>query len=470
MARPTFLSILRKKLRIWIFLPSLVFVLGLGILMANSAYNEVKKRNRTVSGAISYYISSYIDGSLHALRYFSKRIAPGESDMKKSLENFYGAYPHFERLLWLSREGTILAAAPAGAEGLPFPIKIAPQPGGSIITRPIVSPESGHPVIYLGVPHPAGNMLVGEMDTLTLSQHLGGMLPPGNIIILTDAFGNIVSHPDRAKVLRQENIGDMPLLQAREQEGRVLTKMFTHEDRLYIGSLARIPGEDWKIMILSQASTVFIPVIQAVLALIALVTTLFLIARALLGNSIKTGLVLPLEDFIDDIKQLAAGGDIADAPFRATYRELEAVEEEFRTMSREVRGREEELCENAERYRALFEDNQLVLLLVDPVTGGIMDSNKQAARYYGYTRTTLNALTIHDLDANSRDTVQGMIDTVQANHDASHFRTRHKLAGDVLRDVEVHVSPMTIRGEPRNFVTVIDIARESEVPADPDDA
>lgn len=459
MARPTFLSILKKTLRTWIFLPSMILVLSLGILLANSSYSEVKKRNRAVSGAISYYISSYIDGALYALKHFSKRLSPTKADLNKSLLSFYGAYPHFERLLWLSRDGTILAAAPTGAEGLPFPIKPAASTGGAVITRPIISPDSGHPVIYLGVALPTGNMLIGEMDTLTLSQHLGGMLPPGNTIILTDSFGNIVSHPDRARVLRQENVGDMPLMRAQAQDGNIATKMFTHDGNLYIGSLARIPGEDWKILILSQASTVFIPVIQTVLALIALATTLFLIVSALLNNALKTGLVLPLEDFIDDIKQLASGEDITATPARSAYRELETVEEEFRKMAREVRGREDELSENTEYYRALFEDNQLIMFLVDPLSGRIMASNKQAARFYGYSKATLNALTVHDLDANSRDTVQGMIDTAQANHDASHFRTRHVLANDETRDVEIHISPMTIRGEPRDFITVVDISR-----------
>jgi len=467
--RPTFLQILRRTLRTWIFLPGILFILVLGALQANNAYRAIEKRNRVVSGAISYYITTYISDALYALKHFSKGIGPATKDMNKNLETFYNAYPHFERLLWLSKDKIILTAAPFGAEGLPFPIRMDIRHEGGIISKPIVSPGSGQPVLYLGVKYHTGNILVGEMDTLALSQHLGGLLPPGNTIILADAYGNIVSHPDLSKVLRQENIGDLPLMAAPHSEERVRTSFFTHDGTLYIGSLATIPGENWKIIISSKASTVFIPILETVLALLALLTTLFLLFSALLNNALKAGLVLPLDDLIHDIKQLGMGADISDKPIRSTYRELETVEEEFRKMCREVRGREEELSENAERYRALFHDNQLVLLLVDPLTGDILDNNKRAVEYYGYAQNTLRSLTLFDINAESGTVAKKIMERPWNSGAATTIRTKHTLASGEVREVDLLISPMTIHGTPRNFVTVIDASQTSRGNSDPRD-
>lgn len=459
MASPTFMTVLRRTLRAWIFIPAVFFVLAIGLLLANNAYTQVKKRNRVVSGAISYYVSSYIGDALRSLNHFSKQMGPQDIDIKTTMAGFYGASPHFERLLWLSSDGIILAAAPSGAEGLGFPVKMNFDAENTIISRPIISPRSGRPVIYLGVGFFSGGMLVGEMDTLTLSQHLGGLLPPGNTIILADRFGNIVSHPDRDKVLQQENIGDLSLLENTDSSG-TYTKLFTFDGKLYIGSVSTIAEEGWKILIISETYTVFTPILQTMLALLAVIATLFFMVRAQLNNSLKTGLIHPLEDFVDDIRSLAQGREIPEPPFKASYHELETVEEEFRKMSREVRRREEELSENAERYRALFYDNRLVQLLVDPSDGAILDANRAAVAYYSYPVSVYKAMTIFDINTTPEEVVRDLMTKAAEQGPACSVTTQHRLANGEKREVEVFISPMVHQGKTLLFTTVVDLGNK----------
>lgn len=456
MRRPTFIAVLKRTLRLWVFLPGVACILGMGLLFAHNGYTEIKKRNHAVSGAISQYVFLYLDDTIHALNHFIKRIGPDNTEVNDLLAILFGTSPHFKRLLWLSEDGTILAASPSGTEGLTFPINLNFSNGRKFISRLVISPDSGAPVIYLGEKLRSGNILVGELDAIILSRHLGGLLPPGNTFILTDRFGNIISHPDRDKVLQQENIGDIPLLSDPKKPSSA-TRLFIYDGTLSIGSVATVPGADWKIIILSNASTVFAPVLNTVLFMFGMVMLLFLLINSLLNKRLTTGLVHPLETFIDDMRKLAAGGDISGHPERSTFREMETVEEEFRKMFREVRGREEELSENAERYRALFYDNRLVQLLTDPTTGKILDVNRRALDYYGYARSTFDTLTIFDINAQSEEFILQVVRRAQSLTTGTTTLTRHALAGGEERDVEVHISPMILHGTVHHFVTVIDV-------------
>lgn len=44
------------------------------------------------------------------------------------------------------------------------------------------------------------------------------------------------------------------------------------------------------------------------------------------------------------------------------------------------------LSESESRYQSLFENNHVVMLLIDPDTGAVMDANPSACAYYGWSR------------------------------------------------------------------------------------
>ena len=90
---------------------------------------------------------------------------------------------------------------------------------------------------------------------------------------------------------------------------------------------------------------------------------------------------------------------IADsgAPIRDGQGAMTGVVLVFRDQTEE-RAARNTLRESEERFRAMFERHQAVMLTIEPETGAIVDGNEAAQRYYGYSRDELRNLNFRDID------------------------------------------------------------------------
>jgi PAS domain S-box-containing protein len=107
---------------------------------------------------------------------------------------------------------------------------------------------------------------------------------------------------------------------------------------------------------------------------------------------------------------------------------------------------EEALQKSESRYRSLFQNNQAVMLLIDPATGDIVAANPAACFFYGYTHKELTRKKITDINLAAPEQVFGDMGRVKATEE-SHFFFKHRLAGGEVRDVEVYSCPLQVRGQ-----------------------
>lgn len=100
------------------------------------------------------------------------------------------------------------------------------------------------------------------------------------------------------------------------------------------------------------------------------------------------------------------------------------------------------LRESEERFRKLFEDHASIQLHIDPKNGQIIDANKAAEKFYGWTRHELQQKTIFDLNTLSKEAV---INEMKKASSAlkNHFEFQHRLKNGEIRDVEVFSSKIT---------------------------
>jgi PAS domain S-box-containing protein len=121
----------------------------------------------------------------------------------------------------------------------------------------------------------------------------------------------------------------------------------------------------------------------------------------------------------------------------------------------------EALAESEERYRSLFENSHAAMLLIDPETGAIVDANPAATEYYGYSREEFLDHRITDL--NTLEPEQAKKEMQQARDQARrHFEFKHRLAGGVVRDVEVFSGPIRVQGRELLYSIVHDITARKE--------
>jgi len=135
----------------------------------------------------------------------------------------------------------------------------------------------------------------------------------------------------------------------------------------------------------------------------------------------------------------------------AIRRELQDAE-----VRRERRRAEEALRESEARFRGLFEDNQAVMLLIDPDTGQIVDANRAAVAYYGYPRDALRGMTIWEINILPREEVLAEMTRARTG-ERRHFLFRHRLASGEVRDVEVYSGPVSVAGKTLLYSIIFDV-------------
>lgn len=96
-----------------------------------------------------------------------------------------------------------------------------------------------------------------------------------------------------------------------------------------------------------------------------------------------------------------------------------------------------------ELYKSLFEESHAIMLLINPDNGAIIDANASACAFYQYPRHELLALTIYDINTLSAEQIQTEMHNAKTTK-RTYFNFQHRLANDVVRDVEVYSSPIVI--------------------------
>lgn len=115
------------------------------------------------------------------------------------------------------------------------------------------------------------------------------------------------------------------------------------------------------------------------------------------------------------------------------------------------------LRESEERFRNIFEKSKVIMLLIDPEEGSIIDANMAAAEFYGYSHEQLCSMKIQDINQLSPDEVYKER-AVALNESRNYFIFPHRLANNDIRWVEVCSSPVLISNKHLLFSIIHDIS------------
>lgn len=120
------------------------------------------------------------------------------------------------------------------------------------------------------------------------------------------------------------------------------------------------------------------------------------------------------------------------------------------------------LEESRSDYMNLFEDHAAVKMLIDPLTGNIVDVNNAAARYYGWTRENLRRMNISEINTLSQKELEEEIAKALLNKNI-HFEFKHRLANGETRDVEIFSSRINFNNKVLLHSIVHDITDRKRV-------
>ncbi|MDE5421531.1 ATP-binding protein [Ancylomarina sp. DW003] len=104
---------------------------------------------------------------------------------------------------------------------------------------------------------------------------------------------------------------------------------------------------------------------------------------------------------------------------------------------------EKTLLKSEEKFHKIFDEHAAVKLLIDPNTRNIVDANKSAANYYGWSCEDLKKMKIGDLDILSYQEITKKIERILFEN-SDQFESKHQLKDGSVRNVEVLCSKIRI--------------------------
>lgn len=114
------------------------------------------------------------------------------------------------------------------------------------------------------------------------------------------------------------------------------------------------------------------------------------------------------------------------------------------------------LRDSEERFRRMFEEHHAVMLVVEQDTGRILDANRSAQEFYGYSRSVMQTMCITDINTLTREQIWQERQRAAQNK-LNYFIFPHRLANGDIRIVEVHASPLMLDGKAALFSIIHDI-------------
>lgn len=120
---------------------------------------------------------------------------------------------------------------------------------------------------------------------------------------------------------------------------------------------------------------------------------------------------------------------------------------------------EEKLRESEERFSTLFHGSAVVMLLIDPETGQLLDANAAALAFYGWSREAMLAKTIREINVlDSEVLAREMLNA--RNQKRTFFEFRHRRAGGDIREVAVHSSGIRMGAKTVLFSIIRDVSEQ----------
>ncbi|GAB4546206.1 MAG: hypothetical protein Fur002_21050 [Anaerolineales bacterium] len=113
------------------------------------------------------------------------------------------------------------------------------------------------------------------------------------------------------------------------------------------------------------------------------------------------------------------------------------------------------LQESERRFHTMFQKHSAAMLLIDPISGEILDANASAASFYGYSIERLKQMQIQDINMLPQQEVAKLREPA-AKESLNSFIMPHKLANGQRRIVEVYSSPIAIQGKTILFSIIHD--------------
>lgn len=123
---------------------------------------------------------------------------------------------------------------------------------------------------------------------------------------------------------------------------------------------------------------------------------------------------------------------------------------------------ENQLRDSLENTLSMINNHEAVMLLIEPLSGKIIEANCSATSFYGYTREELLGMKIQDINALDDNELAGLqIKILEKGQ--KYFTFPHRLKNGEIRIVDVYSSLIDYAGEKVLFSIIFDVTKRERV-------
>lgn len=126
------------------------------------------------------------------------------------------------------------------------------------------------------------------------------------------------------------------------------------------------------------------------------------------------------------------------------------------------------IFDETERYREkecfskMFQDHVAIMLLIDPETGNVINANKSAEKFYGWSLDELKKMKIQEINTFPEKVVVDMMQKVK-EHKSTYYQFKHRIANGEIKDVEIYSSPIEIDRKKILYSIVHDVSEKMKL-------
>lgn len=402
--RQSLVTHLTRIFLLWFVIPG-TLILGTGFIYLVIIFQlHMKSDFENINQNLMFIVEDYFNENLEILNQFERFTY--DIPYFTNIVNQYKVYSNsFESIYLLDHENKLIESIPKTnyfsqhiIEGKKYP-----YPGGKTLTisTPYFSLNTNHISVGISLKGAqAPYRIVGELDLFLFQKFLNKMIETNKqeVVIITDTFGNVISHNDYKQVLTRSNIGSSlaTLIEADNNFFKLplisikgTTHVIVHSKIDQLG-LSIISGKSIKSIlkpIIFHAGLTFFFFYGGIITLVIF-----------FKYKIREFMVKPIIDFTHEIKNLDNDKISSLVPNQSNLKiyEIYELRFQFNHLMQNISVRDSKLRKNKTLLETIANTMQDALAMID-YNDHIIFWNKAAEKMFGYTLEEISNIKFHTI-------------------------------------------------------------------------
>ena len=395
--------LLHTRLLVWLLLLALCILAFAGTFTYLGRKADFERQSTLLTATLARYAEEHVNNASLSLARLASSLPPSPSPARvaEELGRRRSTRQYFARIMLLDAARRVVFSLPDGPVMVDFPDLHAPlspkrnEPARRM-SAPTPLPDTGEVVVFISEAIEGGGQLVGALRLDTLQDHMLHLLPPEDgTVLLADAYGNLIAHPDLKRVQRQENIGHLPFFnhavrpdaEGATRRGADPALQLVHLDgETWFACATEAGATGWTFITLKRQGDIWTEVAREMAIFLLLLTVLLTVFAVSLLAELEWSIARPLAGFCQSIRLVSSGRYDLPPQDGGRLEELADMDREFRDMAATVRQREAALRRTRAYVQQIMDAMPSAIIALDG-HGRVVRMNPAALRRTGHAAT-----------------------------------------------------------------------------------